>query len=239
MTNDVEIKRALTNANVLERLIAKIGGHRLDINLFLDELADSPRTFDNLAHMVCYSKRYILGDPHNFETPQDFVDWSTSEQNAPYLVVKDLYLYDHSGLRLSTAPFDDPWDSGQLGWVYVDLRETSRRCKNKEYSELSEDEKEELRKQAEEIIEAEVVIYDKYLYGDVYAYCIDVYHVTPDGYEKRLDDLCDSCGGFYGLRYFREIVRDTVTQILQGMLNCSKEKAEDLYELILAESEVL
>lgn len=189
--------------------------------------------------MVCYHKKYILGDPHNFETPKDFVDWSTSEENEPYLVVEDLYLYDHSGLRLSTAPFDDPWDSGQLGWIYVDLREMSRDYKNKEYTELSDEEKEELQRQAKEIIKAEVDDYDMYLCNDVYAYSIDVYHVTPDGYEKRLDDLCDGCGGFYGLKYFRESVRDAVIQILQRMLNCSKEQAEDLYELILVESKVL
>ena len=26
---------------------------------------------------------------------------------------------DHSGLAMQTASFNDPWDSGQVGWIYV------------------------------------------------------------------------------------------------------------------------
>lgn len=30
-----------------------------------------------------------------------------------------LYLMDHSGLAMQTESFHDPWDSGQVGWIYV------------------------------------------------------------------------------------------------------------------------
>lgn len=26
---------------------------------------------------------------------------------------------DHSGLAMQTTSFNDPWDSGQVGWIYV------------------------------------------------------------------------------------------------------------------------
>ena len=34
-------------------------------------------------------------------------------------IVMPLYLLDHSGLAMQTTSFHDPWDSGQVGWVYV------------------------------------------------------------------------------------------------------------------------
>lgn len=33
-------------------------------------------------------------------------------------IVMPLYLLDHSGLAMQTTSFHDPWDSGQVGWVY-------------------------------------------------------------------------------------------------------------------------
>lgn len=34
-------------------------------------------------------------------------------------VILPLYLYDHSGITISTGPFSCPWDSGQVGWIYA------------------------------------------------------------------------------------------------------------------------
>ncbi|RME32174.1 MAG: hypothetical protein D6800_00080 [Candidatus Zixiibacteriota bacterium] len=35
------------------------------------------------------------------------------------ILVKPLYMYDHSGVRFSLAPFPCRWDSGQVGWVVI------------------------------------------------------------------------------------------------------------------------
>ena len=37
-----------------------------------DEMADSPRSWDNLGTMVCWHRRYQLGDKHTYATPQAF-----------------------------------------------------------------------------------------------------------------------------------------------------------------------
>jgi hypothetical protein len=34
-------------------------------------------------------------------------------------VILPLYLYDHGGITMKTSPFNDPWDSGQVGWAYA------------------------------------------------------------------------------------------------------------------------
>ena len=38
--------------------------------------------------------------------------------NDPNNIVLPVYLYDHSGIRISTSPFSCPWDSGQVGVIY-------------------------------------------------------------------------------------------------------------------------
>ena len=44
-------------------------------------------------------------------------------------VVLPLYLYDHSGITMScdlTYPYNDRWDSGQVGWIYASHQRVSR-----------------------------------------------------------------------------------------------------------------
>jgi len=36
-----------------------------------------------------------------------------------YYVILPVYIYDHSGITLNTVGFSDPWDSGQVGWIYA------------------------------------------------------------------------------------------------------------------------
>lgn len=44
--------------------------------------------------------------------------------SVPDLLFKaPLYMYPHSGVQLSLRPFDCPWDSGQVGWVYARTEE--------------------------------------------------------------------------------------------------------------------
>ena len=36
-----------------------------------------------------------------------------------HYVILPLYLFDHSGISISTGSFHDPWDSGQVGFIYA------------------------------------------------------------------------------------------------------------------------
>jgi len=137
----------------------------------------NPRTEqDNLTKMVCFHKRYDLGDEHEYNQ-NDYDSWEelkeSIEENEDVLLIKPLYLYDHSGLTVSTKPFSCPWDSGQIGWVYI----------TQEQADLMGTSKEDF----ERILLNEVEEYDKFLRGEVYGYII-----TENGEEV------DSCGGFIG-----------------------------------------
>lgn len=205
------------------------------IKIFPDDTCgEGPREWDNLGTMVCWHRRYNLGDKHQYADPDDFkerlakeVDNSAEERmdywtngkgwqrivkkhlNRTYpLAQKDmrdfeivdkmvdtiiqraisknvimlpLYLYDHSGITMRTSPFSCPWDSGQVGFIYV-----TREKILKEYSVKRISKK--MRNKVVELLKGEVKMYDQFITGDVY------------GYEVEKDDeFIDSCWGYYGL----------------------------------------
>ena len=71
-----------------------------------------------MGTMICFHRRYILGDSHIFKNTQEFSDWC-NENKDKIAIILPLYLYDHSGITISTEPFYDKWDSGQVGYIYT------------------------------------------------------------------------------------------------------------------------
>ncbi|TCK01332.1 UNVERIFIED_ORG: hypothetical protein BDK47_11623 [Anoxybacillus amylolyticus] len=56
-----------------------------------DEFAQNPRTYEEpLGHLVCWHRRYCLGDEHSFDTPRDFLEHlalelATEEDIEPFV----------------------------------------------------------------------------------------------------------------------------------------------------------
>jgi len=153
------------------------------LKIWRDECPENPCSWDNLGTMVCWHRRYNLGDQHDFRSPEDFQEW-VKEIGRKNFVILPLYLYDHSGITISTTPFSCPWDSGQVGWIYV-----TKTCLREEFG-VKRITKNIIRR-AEEILRAEVKTYDQYLRGEVYGFT--AYEVAGGNIVK-----IDSCGGFYG-----------------------------------------
>lgn len=160
----------------------QVGEFRIDI--VYDTYPENPRTaWDNLGTMVCFHNRYDLGDTlkHKYEQ-EDYNSWDELKEQLikdGAFVILPLYLYDHSGITMNTTGFHCPWDSGQVGFIYI----THKKAKH-EYGKDYESRKEDIKK----YLENEVSTYDNYLTGNVY------------GFEVYDDDenLVDSCYGFYG-----------------------------------------
>lgn len=162
-------------------------------NIFVeqDDCGDNgPRDWSNLGTMACWHGSYILGDTGGtrrklqkgvpyFPTPDDFTDW-VRHKNA---VILPLYLYDHSGIGMSTDnsryPFNCPWDAGQVGWIYVLHWQIA-----KEYGNAS---KENIAK-ARRCLLGEVETYNQFISGQVYGYIV----------EDHSGEHLDSCWGYYG-----------------------------------------
>ena len=95
-------------------------------------------------------------------------------------IMLPLYLLDHSGLAMRTVSFHDPWDSGQVGWIYVSKEDA---LKAFEAAEMTP----KIREMIKKALRDEVEIYDAYLRGECYGYEL---------YEKG--ELKESCWGFIG-----------------------------------------
>jgi len=219
---------------------------------------DNPRDWEcNLGKMVCFHRRYDLGDKHNYSEPRDFLrdmvqqyipqqlllkklrrgetncklvydrsareydlmspcGWYESEMvriesfykdelekevfldylipelsmevmyelldECDNLVYMPLYLYDHGGITMSVSSFSCPWDSGQVGWIWVD---------GEKYTEITGKSigngwKEDARKQ----LVSEVILYDHFLQGNSYGW--KLFESDDEDCEYEVD----SCWGF-------------------------------------------
>jgi hypothetical protein len=136
--------------------------------------------------MVCFHRRYRLGDTHSFHA-EDFNEEMITDITDKGGVVLPLYLYDHSGITISTSPFSCPWDSGQVGFIYVTADSIRKEYSVKRISKKT-------RELATSCLEQEVKTYDEYLTGQVYGFIV----------EDEEGNYLDSCWGFYGLEYCRE-----------------------------------
>ena len=93
------------------------------LKIYTDDDPLNPRTdYDNFGRMVCFHKRYSLGDLHGI----DHTEFSSWDEMKDHLVMEKeakvilpIYMYDHSGLTIRTHPFSDNWDSGQIGFIYA------------------------------------------------------------------------------------------------------------------------
>jgi hypothetical protein len=147
----------------------------LDIEQDTDENND-PRDFDNLGTMVCFHRSYNLGDKHDFSVE----DIKALVKRKDVLALP-LFLIDHSGLSMSVRDFGCPWDSGQVGFIFIDFEKIRKEFSVKKVTK-------KLLEQVKKSLIAEVDTYDSYLRGEVYGYLIK----DADG------EVLDSCWGFIG-----------------------------------------
>ena len=143
------------------------------LKVVYDEGYESPRDVnDTLGKMVCFHNRYGLGDAHNNKI-SDFESWDevcesilkTYGRNN-IAVIMPLYLYDHSGLSISTTPYSCRWDSGQIGFIFATKEDVRSNFKVKRVTS-------KLVERTREILLAEVEEYDSYLKGEVFGFILE------------------------------------------------------------------
>lgn len=180
-------------------LVAKDG---FTLEILYDCDLESPRTeCDNLGKMVCFHNRHCLGDKHNIDH-RDYNGWDEMEKaicrKEDVAVILPLFLYDHSGLRISTTSFNGraqhaSWDSGKVGFIYATKDAVRDYYGIKRITE----------KFTEKIVSRlinEVDTYDTYLSGDIYYFSVK----DEDG------EIVQSCGGFYGNDFENNGLKDAL-----------------------------
>lgn len=151
--------------------------------VIVDEAPQTPREWDNLGVMACFHGKYSLPNETDLKTEM-FSSWDEMEKHIikelGAIVILPMYMMDHSGLAVSVKQYSCPWDSGQIGFVFV----TEEILKN-EYGDAGEKSQEKART----VMEAEVETYSQYLNGDVYGY--EIYERCPEcGHESECVDSC-------------------------------------------------
>ena len=184
----------------------------------------NPREWDNLGRMVCAHRRYNLGD-ENAEHLSRYSDWDDYFKNViledssiETVVALPLYLYDHSGITMSTTPFTSRWDSGQVGWIYAyedDFKDIPNAYVDGQF---------DLDK-ARDILKSEVTVYDQYLRGDVYSYTLEKKEVCACCNHARYTTI-NSCGGI-----FAESEADSIAYV--------KDDLSEEYKAILAPENIV
>jgi len=169
------------------------------VRIETDDFPTDPRNDDNLGIMTCVHTRHILGDRHHYQT-DDFTGWDDFERHLVHdgaVAVMPLYLYEHSGIGISTRIeptwYHYAWDGGRIGFIYT-TRERIKQVFG--WSRLT---KERWEKVKCNLLD-EVETYNQYLNGDVYGYVIE----DADG------DEVESLWGLWGYEYAVDQARNAV-----------------------------
>lgn len=157
------------------------------LEVYYDDSSENPRNWDNLGKMVCFHDKYDLGDKCSNDY-KGFSNWTEVEaairRDYDIGVIMPLYLYDHTGLAISTAPFHCPWDTRRIGFIF-----TTKEDIRKEYGCKYVTKK--YRERAKEVLLGELKNYEAYVNGDVFGFIL----------KDKEGEIIDSCSGFYGLDF--------------------------------------
>ena len=128
----------------------------------------NPRNDYNLAKMALCHKKYDLADNGEDFNPSDYNSWDeikkmlVKERDAAAIV--QVSMTDHSGIHIYAGDPQDAFDSGVIGFCYMD-----KKTIEENYGDLSEKSIE----RAVSNIKAEIEAYDDYLSGEP-SYCVSI-----------------------------------------------------------------
>lgn len=144
--------------------------HNIIATIDYDTDAPNPRKEqDNVGTLALFHRRYNWDESNlTIEEVQKLT------KNPDYLHLP-VYMYEHSGIVLRTAPFSCSWDSGQLGIIFTSIENAKHYCGERPHEDYLK------------YLEGEVETFSQYLEGEVYRF-----DITQDG--KNLE----SCGGYFG-----------------------------------------
>jgi hypothetical protein len=152
-----------------------VGDYRLRVEF--DELScmyDSPREWDNLGTFITWDRSYRSLDKNEFASPEVFMEWWNEVGQGGVLL--PVFKFEHSVVKYSTRSFNDPWDSGQVGFIYSLTNEDG----------------------TAEVLRFEVETYSQWANGEVYYFNLERKVLHECGCDDDDWDLIESCGGFIG-----------------------------------------
>lgn len=162
------------------------------------------------------------------------VDWLTMNEvrtiikSMPDVLVLPLYIYEHSGVCLSTSPFNDPWDSGQVGYIYCTLEDAKKQWG-------IDPDQNTWKERAKAEMENEVEIYNTFLGGGCYRIAVENFAGDFSMLYKDCDPLFKdvedgNCGGFFdgydddeAVNFIQEALGGDITDISDEEITAIRE----------------
>lgn len=155
------------------------------LEIYYDIMAPSPRSWGNFGTIVQGKSKYKVGDIE----VESLSEWFDDNKDLYKLPV---FFLSHGGLTISTKSFNDRFDSGLLGYIFV-----------KDNEGLSSD-------IVSKILENEIAILNEYLQGNVFGYQI------KDG-----DEVIDSLAGIIGVDelyyHLNEYSKEEIDKIIEKL----------------------
>lgn len=192
--------------------IAEYKGYKLEV--YHDEYeTETTRDYDNLGKIITWHKNYDFTDnvvkekfSNLTESPETFLDYA----NKNKFLYKSLYMYDHSGISFSLSnnvyPFNDRWDSGQVGYIFTTPEDIKKWFKVKEITN-------DIKEKVYEDFENEIKELNKDVVGDSFYYIL-----------YKNNEQIDSLSG---IRY-ENILKDDFWENLESNNEISKEDINGL-----------
>ena len=170
----------------------------------------NPHDDFGVIELVTTNNRYFSGDIITSDPENELHIRDSLNQDY---VALPLYLLAHGDSSISTRPFNDPWDSGQIGYAICTKENVvSTYGTDKNWQE-----------NGRKLIRQDIDTYDHYLRGETFVY--DVYEYDP---VTNSWEYFDGCSGFYSddeEEMFEAFFRSSRAEIIP------EEKARELYEL--------
>lgn len=181
------------------------------IEIWSDEAPLNPRKdYDNLWTLICFHKRYSLGDTHAFKHT-DYNSWAALKaailkEYGKDALIHSLWMYDHGNQSFHIDGYSGPdaqWDAGQIGFA-VARRKDVRDCYGVQRVTKAVVER------ADKCLKAEVDTYEAWCNGWCYGYTI--IH-DPEGNETEL-----SVGGYIGMDHEESGLLGSARQDIDAMV---------------------
>lgn len=197
----------------MEKPLREYEKEGLKIKVYYDTDSDlSPRNNTNVTNIFCLHKRYCLGDKHNLKE-KDFKNWNEMEnyiiKTYKPLIIKPIFMYDHSGITLSLTSFNDRWDSGQVGFIFV-TKDNVLNFFEKKYTKKMD-------KQIKERFNYEFEVFNNYVEGDVFGVVIEkpvwqkvqLYREEKlyKEYDEKTYDTVYNCWGIIGEKELEDRIK--------------------------------
>jgi hypothetical protein len=137
-----------------------------------------------------------------------------------------VYKFEHGLVKLSTGSFSCPWDSGQVGYIYVPeekMDEVDSWTDNLLNGRTK-------REAAEDILRKEIETFSEYINGEVYGFRVEeVTKCECCGSENV--EILDSMAGFYGDDFMNNGMADYLSENGEELVEQLKDYSyEDIVE---------